>query len=159
KDLFEQGKWPELRALARSRIGAYDRWVREAVETITREYPAARNDGLWPGIKLTYAPLLINHQQPELAETFYNSVACRLLHRTYYHNDYIFWRPQISTENIESVQPTYRCYYPATDGLRKTLRQVVADLELTSPWENLERDLAAVLRVFRGVVPRTLEAG
>ena len=82
----------------------------------------------WPAIKLAYASLLTNHQQPELAETFYNSVACRLLDRTYYHNDYIFWRPQASTELIESVQPTYRCYYPATYGLRTVLRQIVADL-------------------------------
>ena len=130
---FEEGKWTELRSLARLRIDMYDKRVGEAVETITREHPTTLTERSWPAIKLAYASLLTNHQQPELAETFYNSVACRLLNRTYYNNDYIFWRPQVSTELIESVEPTYRCYYPSTEGLRATLRRAVADLGLTSP--------------------------
>lgn len=156
---FENGQWAEIRRLARSRIEMYDLRVREAVEQITREHPTTLHEGPWPAIKIAYASLLINHQQPELAETFYNSVACRLLDRTYYYNDYIFWRPQASTELIESVQPTYRCYYPATYGLRTVLRQIVADLGLTSPWEDLERDLRAALRAFRGIIPRQVEFG
>ena len=154
---FEQGSWAELRGLARSRIDMYDQRVGEAVETITRDHPTSLTERSWPAIKRAYASLLTDHQQPELAETFYNSVACRLLDRTYYHNEYIFWRPQVSTELIESVEPTYRWYDPATSGLRATLRQVVADLGLTSPWEDLERDLAAALRAFRRALPRSLE--
>ncbi len=154
---FEQAKWAELRGLARSRIDMYDQRVCEAVETITREHPTSLTERPWPAIKLAYASLLTNHRQPELAETFYNSVACRLLDRTYYHNDYIFWRPQVSTELIDAVEPTYRWYDPATKGLRATLRQVVADLGLTSPWEDLERDLAAALRAFRRALPRPID--
>jgi isocitrate dehydrogenase kinase/phosphatase len=154
---FELGQWAELRALTRTRIDMYDLRVREAVDTVTQEHQETLTEAPWPAVKLAYAALLRNHQQPELAETFYNSVACRLLDRTYYNNDYIFWRPQVSTELIESVQPTYRYYYPAQRGLRATLRQVVADLGLTSPWENLERDLAAALKAFRAALPRPIE--
>ncbi len=70
------------------------------------------DDAIWQQAKLFYIGLLINHKQPELAETFFNSVFCRMLHRTYFHNDFIFVRPAISTEYIESDPPTYRCYYP-----------------------------------------------
>src|SRR4051812_18716253 len=95
---FEQDQWVELRALTRARIDMYGSRVSEAVETITREHPFVLTERSWPAIKIAYASLLANHEQPELAETFYNSVACRLLNRTYYHNEYIFWRPQVSTE-------------------------------------------------------------
>jgi isocitrate dehydrogenase kinase/phosphatase len=154
---FELGQWADIRALARRRIDMYDLRVTEAVERVTRVHPETVGEGPWPAIKLAYASLLTNHQQPELAETFYNSVACRLLDRTYYNNDYIFWRPQASTDLIESVQPTYRYYYPATQGLRATLRRIIADLGLTSPWENLDRDLAAALKAFRAALPRPIE--
>ena len=154
---FEQGRWQELRGLARSRIDMYDQRVSEAVETITREHPTSLTERSWPAIKLAYASLLTNHQQPELAETFYNSVACRLLDRTDYHNEYIFWRPQVSTELIESVTPTYRWYDPSALGLRATLRQVIDDFELTSPWEDLDRDLTAALRAFSRALPVPLE--
>ena len=154
---FELGQWAEIRALTRVRIDMYDLRVREAVDTVTRQHQETLTEAPWPAIKLAYASLLRNHQQPELAETFYNSVACRLLDRTYYNNDYIFWRPQVSTELIESVQPTYRYYYPAGQGLRATLRQIVADLGLTSPWENLDRDLTAALKAFRAALPRPIE--
>ena len=154
---FEQGKWAELRGLARTRIDMYDRRVSEAVETVTREHPISLTDSAWPAIKVAYASLLTNHQQPELAETFYNSVACRLLDRTYYHNEYIFWRPQVSTELIESTTPTYRWYDPEIRGLRSTLRQLLDDFELTSPWEDLERDLDQALRAFSRTLPEPLE--
>ena len=36
-----------------------------------------------------YIGLLTNHHQPELAETFFNSVTTKILHRTYFHNDFI----------------------------------------------------------------------
>ena len=41
------------------------------------------------------------------------------MHRTYFHNDFIFVRPAISTEFIESDPPTYRSYYPNGDGLSR----------------------------------------
>src|ERR687888_273429 len=67
-------------------------------------------------VKLLYIGLLLNHKQPELAETFFNSVTTKILHRTYFHNDFIFVRPAVSTEYIENdepaAMPTYRSYYP-----------------------------------------------
>jgi isocitrate dehydrogenase kinase/phosphatase len=57
-----------------------------------------------------------NHHQPELAETFFNSVCTKLLHRSYFRNDFLFVRPAVSTEYIENDEPaatpTYRAYYP-----------------------------------------------
>ncbi len=117
--LFERAAWPEMQALARERIQMYDRRVEEAVRALLDRYPEAEVDeSLWPAIKLAYIGLLHDHRQPECAETFYNSVACEVLHRRHYHNEFIFWRPAVATEHLEGEAPTYRSYYPLKEGGR-----------------------------------------
>jgi len=103
KGHFESARWGDLNALSRERIELYDRRVQETVEAVLARFPEAETDeGLWPAIKLAYIPLLHEHRQPECAETFYNSVACAVLHRRYYRNEFIFWRPAVATEHLEA---------------------------------------------------------
>lgn len=148
-----------MRALARDRIQMYDQRVQEAVDAVLERFPQApRDEALWPAIKLAYIGLLHEHKQPECAETFYNSVACQVLHRRHYHNEFIFWRPAIATEHLEGEAPIYRCYYPLKDGLRKTLKQIAASFELSNPWEDLHRDLRNIVRGLRKHFPRPLRA-
>jgi isocitrate dehydrogenase kinase/phosphatase len=76
---------------------------------------------LWKRVKVEYSRLLPLHHQPELAETFYNSVFCRLFDRRYYNNAYIFVWPMLSTEHLEAEVPIFRPYYPARDGFARVL--------------------------------------
>ena len=79
-----------MRSLSRTSIAMYDARVEETVRGILDRFPEAELDEtLWPAIKLAYIPLLHEHRQPECAETFYNSVACQVLHRRYYRNEFI----------------------------------------------------------------------
>jgi len=154
---FEAADWAAMRTLARERIQMYDRRVNEAVESVRGTYPQAeRDESLWPAIKLAYIGLLHEHRQPECAETFYNSVACQVLHRRYYRNEFIFWRPAVATEHLEGDEPTYRCYYPREKGLRGALRAIVADFGLANPFEDLRRDMRSVLRALRTHFPRPM---
>jgi isocitrate dehydrogenase kinase/phosphatase len=157
---YEAARWDELQALARERIEMYDHRVAEAVAGILARYPEAETDeALWPAIKLAYIGILHEHKQPECAETFYNSVACQVLHRRYYRNEFIFWRPAVATEHLEGDEPAYRSYYPrAGSGLRATLERMLRDLELTNPYEDLVRDLRSVLRALRAYFPRPARA-
>ena len=159
RSLFERAAWVEMRSLARERIQMYDRRVQEAVDALLARHPEAeRDEALWPAIKQAYIALLHEHRQPECAETFYNSVACQVLHRRYYHNEFIFWRPAVATEHLEGERPTYRCFYPLKSGLRATLHAIAAGLGLAKPWEDLHRDLRSVLRALRVQFPRPLRA-
>jgi isocitrate dehydrogenase kinase/phosphatase len=159
KALFEQAAWPAMRRLARERIQMYDLRVEEAVRSLLDRYPEAEVDeSLWPAIKLAYIGLLHEHKQPECAETFYNSVACAVLHRRHYHNEFIFWRPAVATEHLEGEHPTYRGYYPLQEGLRRTLRTIAASFELENRWEDPERDLRNVVRALRRRFPRPARA-
>jgi isocitrate dehydrogenase kinase/phosphatase len=157
--LFERAAWNEMRQLARTRIGMYDQRVEEAVRALLDRFPEAEVDeSLWPAIKLAYLNQLHEHKQPECAETFYNSVACQVLHRRHYHNEFIFWRPGIATEHLEGEAPTYRGYYPLKDGLRRTLKEIARSFGLKNPWENPQRDLRNVVHALRAHFPRPLRA-
>ncbi len=107
---------------------------------------------VWQQIKLHFIGLLVDHHQPELAETFFNSVTTKILHRSYFHNDFIFVRPAVSTDFIEGdgpgVPPTYRSYYPTSGTIAQTLQRLVADFALRLPFEDLARDCALVQAVL-----------
>jgi isocitrate dehydrogenase kinase/phosphatase len=147
KRYFETGDWKTAQQEARERIGFYDRRVEECVRILEDDYSQEElSDDVWREVKLHYIGLLTDHKQPELAETFFNSVCCKMLHRAYFHNDFIFVRPAMSTEYIENDEttPTYRVYYPAKDGLRYTLKRVVTNFQLRTPFADLDRDIGFV---------------
>ena len=94
KARFERADWQAVREAHAARILFYDERVHEAEEYLRREFNTdALPDALWQEIKLQYVGLLTNYRQPELAETFFNTVSCRILQRTYYNNDFMFVRP------------------------------------------------------------------
>jgi isocitrate dehydrogenase kinase/phosphatase len=152
---FENSDWSAVQAANIERIQMYDRRVGEAVDSVKLRFQTAAEDNtLWPLIKRAYITLLHNHKQPECAETFYNSVACRVLHRSYYHNDFLFWRPAVSTDHIEGDDPTYNSYYPSKVGLRRSLLKLLNDIGFTLPFENLRRDLRYLLRALQEQFPQ-----
>jgi isocitrate dehydrogenase kinase/phosphatase len=157
KGRFERAEWIEGQHAIRERIQFYDDRVRETVEALQSEFDAAALDeAIWQQAKLLYIGLLMHHKQPELAETFFNSVFCQMMHRTYFHNDFIFVRPAVSTEYIESAPPTYRSYYPNDAGFRASIAQVFKDFDWRREFENLDRDVEYVLRSISshlGTVP------
>ena len=151
KGRFERAEWLEGQRVMRERIQFYDDRVRETVETLQLDYEAVGlSEAVWQQAKLFYISLLMDHKQPELAETFFNSVFCQMMHRTYFHNDFIFVRPAVSTEYIESDPPTYRSYYPDEAGFRATVAQVFRDFTWSNEFEDLDRDVEYVLRSISG---------
>jgi isocitrate dehydrogenase kinase/phosphatase len=145
--LFEAADWAVAQQAARERIGFYDRRVQECVQLLEDDYvPEDLTDEVWRELKLHYIGLLSDHRQPELAETFFNSVCCSILHRSYFNNEFIFVRPVVSTEYIDTAEPapTYRVYYPLPDGMSATLARIVADFGLGAGFADLPRDIALV---------------
>ncbi len=155
KQRFEAADWAGQQHAARERIEFYDKRVDEAAERLQREFDIAHASmDTWQQVKLHYIGLLTNHLQPELAETFFNSVTTKLLHRSYFNNDFIFVRPAVSTEYIEndepSALPTYHAYYPARDTLRETMLRIVDNFRFAREFEDLGRDVDCVLVALRG---------
>ena len=149
---FEQRDWKAAQINQRERIAFYDKRVQECVQILEDEYDHEDlTDDVWREVKLHYIGLLTGHKQPELAETFFNSVCCNILHRTYFHNDFIFVRPAVSTEYIEpdEINPTYRVYYPAKDGLTFALKRIITNFQLPGKFADLDRDIGFVEQRLR----------
>ena len=150
KHRFETADWHGQQRAQRERIEFYDLRVREASMRLEREFKAGEQTmDVWQQVKLHYIGLLVNHQQPELAETFFNSVTTKILHRSYFQNNFIFVRPAVSTEYIEneepSAKPTYRAYYPSLDNLQTNVIKLVQDFDLRLGFEDLTRDAGYVV--------------
>ena len=149
KHRFETADWHAQQRAQRERIEFYDLRVKECVKRLEKEFQAGDQPmDVWQQVKLHYIGLLVNHHQPELAETFFNSVTTKILHRAHFQNDFIFVRPAVSTEYIEneepSARPTYRCYYPTRESLASELRRMIEDFDLHVPFADLARDVGLV---------------
>jgi isocitrate dehydrogenase kinase/phosphatase len=155
KRRFEQADWSGQQTAQRERIAFYDLRVTECVQRLETEFHAGQLPmPVWQQVKLHYIGLMVEHLQPELAETFFNSVTTKILHRTHFHNDFIFVRPAVSTEYLESRDPddapTYRAYYPGSlDALPQALQALVQQLQLQAPFEDLARDIAVLAARMR----------
>ncbi|WP_374437548.1 bifunctional isocitrate dehydrogenase kinase/phosphatase [Inhella sp.] len=150
KARFENADWHGQQKAQAERIAFYDQRVGECVELLELGYEASQLPmDVWQQVKLHYIGLLTNHLQPELAETFFNSVCTRILHHSYFHNSFLFVRPAVSTEYIENdepaAKPTYRAYYPEPGRLDQTFRRIVTNFQLKAPFEDPERDTRAVM--------------
>ena len=149
KHRFETEDWHGQQRAQRERIEFYDLRVKECSNRLEREFKAGEQGmDIWQQIKLHYIGLLVNHHQPELAETFFNSVTTKILHRSYFQNDFIFVRPAVSTEYIENDEsekrPTYRSYYPGEETLPQVLLRMVQDFDLHLGFDDPARDVASV---------------
>jgi isocitrate dehydrogenase kinase/phosphatase len=150
RQLFIESDWAAGRAATRERINLYDTRVAEAIEALKARFAIAELDPtLWQEVKLQYMGLLYEHRQPELAETFYNSVFCRVFDRQYYNNRHIFVRPGLSTAYLEGDRPVYRSYYPTHRGWRATLEEILRSADVGLPFENLRRDLRNIVHLLR----------
>lgn len=154
KHRFETRDWRGQQRAQRERIEFYDLRVNECVMRLHKEFKAEQQPmDVWEQVKLHYIGLLVNHHQPELAETFFNSVTTKILKRAYFQNDFIFVRPAVSTEYIENEEPraapTYRCYYPTAENMDAELLRLVQDFDLRVPFEDLPRDVGLVLNAMK----------
>ena len=149
KQRFEAADWHGQQHAQAQRIEFYDQRVDEAVDRLRGEFNIEQlSMDTWQQAKLHYIGLLIDHHQPELAETFFNSVTTKLLHRSYFHNDFIFVRPAISTEFIDdepAALPTYRAYYPTRETLAQAFTRIVDNFQLAREFEDLPRDIGWLL--------------
>lgn len=171
KSLYESGDWHGIQQLSRERIEYYATRVRECAAMLSQNLrlhqptpsdPAHLDEAqqqLWLQAKAEFVRLLSGHRQPECAETFFNSVSCRVLHRHYFRNEFIFVRPAVATDYLDGALPSYRVYYPTEEGLEASLTSMLADFGLAAPFADLPRDVRTLARMAVRQLCRRLPRG
>jgi len=149
---FAQRNWLELQRISSERISYYDLRVNETLALLQQKLTGTElNECLWQQVKQQYQQYLLFHPQAELAETFYNSVFCRLYERKYFHNQNIFVESTLSKQRLPApVASVYESYFPAQYGLKQSIRAIVASFQLQAPFVDLERDIRLLVRTFIG---------
>ncbi|VUD51398.1 Isocitrate dehydrogenase kinase/phosphatase [Thalassocella blandensis] len=146
-ELFEKANWKEIQKNSRERIQIYDKRIEESAEALSNilighhEY---LDEALWSNIKQRYTKLLKVHPQPKLAESYYNSVFCRIHHRRYYNNDNIFVRSSLSFDDILIRSPIIKSYSCHATDIIPALKSMVEGLGFKLPFEDLDRDIAMI---------------
>jgi isocitrate dehydrogenase kinase/phosphatase len=151
KDRFAHADWPGFAQDSSDRISFYDQRVQEAIDHLIKELPQhCLDEPLWQQVKQHYLNYLGFHPQAELAETFYNSVFCRLFDRKYFHNQNIFVESTLSKQKLPApVASVYDSYFPAQDGLRICIRKIFSNYLFPLDFIDLERDIRLLLQAFR----------
>lgn len=152
-DRFRNADWLAAEEANSNRIDMYGTRVNETVDLLEKKFsdqPDMTEN--WPSIKLAFISLLHQHMQPECAETFFNSVACRVLHRRYYDNEHIFWRPSVATDYLRGEEPSLKSYYPGEIGINRALLEIVNSYELNMPWRSIRSDVRNLAKALRDAV-------
>jgi isocitrate dehydrogenase kinase/phosphatase len=149
KARFETADWKGVQKASADRISYYEERVREVVEHFHGDTGMIELDGpLWQEVKRRYVDLLMFHPQAELAETFYNSVFCKLFDRRYFNNDNIFVETTLAETIPVPKESVYRSYFPGVDGLRNTIRRILSDFGFSLSFVDMDRDILLMVRAF-----------
>ncbi len=146
---FERADWMSVREASSKRISFYDIRVQEAIAKVRTNFGIKELDeGLWQEVKLRYTALLLNHSRPELAETFFNSVFCRLFERKYYDNDKIFIVSQVNRQELAARYRVYMSFQVADGGLRNSFWEILSSFYFNLPYEDIDRDSQRLEQAF-----------
>jgi isocitrate dehydrogenase kinase/phosphatase len=144
KSRFEKEDWHGMQENTAKRLGLYRRIV-DLVEAAVRDLLAERlhNKLIWAGMKAVYSGLIVDNDNWELAETFYNSITRRVFTTVGVDPQIEFVATDFETPPTPSKTSVYRTYRraPYTTGL---VEQIINDCEFETPFANLSRDAQLV---------------
>lgn len=147
---FTARDWGKLQMAARERISYYDLRVQETISLLNQEVSTDEpNTELWQQVRSIYEELLQFHPQAELAETFFNSVFCKLFHRRYFHNQFIFVESTLARRIPLPVETEYQSYFPVAEGVRETLRRIIHGMHFSAEFADLETNISQLMRAFQ----------
>ena len=154
KQRFERGDWHGAAARAGERIESYDAAGRRGRERLRDEYDADDMPmDVWQQVKLHYIGLLIDHRQPECAETFFNSVmpqdpAPQLLQQRLH----LRAAGDLAPSTSRTTSPPRSRPIAPTTRRKDARRHARAHRHRTSSWsapfEDLERDVERVMQAI-----------
>ncbi len=143
---FEQADWHAVQQAMKSRIHLYDHHVGLVVEQLRciMEGKATDADFLLR-VKRHYTDLLPDYPRFEIAESFFNSVYCRLYdHRSLTPERLFIFSSQPERRFRTIARPLAKTFIPE-QGWQPLLATLLGDLPLRLPWQDLTRDIRYII--------------
>ncbi|WP_089625833.1 bifunctional isocitrate dehydrogenase kinase/phosphatase [Escherichia coli] len=144
---FEQADWHAVQQAMKNRIHLYDHNVGLVVEQLRCITNGQSTDAEFLlRVKEHYTRLLPDYPRFEIAESFFNSVYCRLFdHRSLTPERLFIFSSQPERRFRTIPRPLAKDFYPE-HGWEALLMRVLCDLPLRLPWQNKSRDIHYIIR-------------
>jgi isocitrate dehydrogenase kinase/phosphatase len=141
---FAQADWAGIQGDARERLNLYKEVIPSVAQYIKSEVGQAIYDSsFWANLRPIFTQKILETLNTGIAETFYNSVYCKVFQHQQINREAMFVFDSFSSPKMLPSEPIYQSYtlYPS---LEDTLRQIYADYQFEAPYKNLEEDLEKV---------------
>ncbi|EDO25796.1 predicted protein, partial [Nematostella vectensis] len=151
---FEQAQWQEIQQASAARIALYEECVSAVSASLGQAYSAEvlLDVAQWPLVKSAYIALIDLRYDDELAETWFNSIFCGLFSHDQINDGCMFIHTTRPALRVNERAPQTRLYEPKGN-VEQALRQVFEDFSFEVGYENLERDLARLLKQLYANLP------
>ena len=171
KRCFEEKEWMKIESDSKLRLNFYDEQVDVFCKNLSSELKKKTLYGakdeynepthiekfdseFWKKTKLMYIELITDHRQPELAETFYNSVFCRIFSRSFYNNQFIFTKPCVSLNYIDMDEPVIDSYFVEDKQLKNAFKSILHSYGFNCQLGNLDEDIKRLEEQLFMQIPR-----
>ena len=144
---FEQADWHAVQQAMKNRIHLYDHHVGLVVEQLRCITNGQSTDAAFLlRVKEHYTRLLPDYPRFEIAESFFNSVYCRLFdHRSLTPERLFIFSSQPERRFRTIPRPLAKDFHP-DHGRESLLMRVISDLPLRLRWQNKSRDIHYIIR-------------
>lgn len=150
---FEKADWHAIQRAGAARIDLYEGNTEEAAKAIVEQLGDVVYDAhLWHDAKRCYAQKIGQRNDPELAETFYNSIYLKVFKHHELNDAHMFIRSEYEGKPIQSGEQFCRLY-STKRGLVSLLGDLLDDYAFNIPWENRRRDIRNLARHARKHIP------
>ena len=151
---FEQRDWHGAQKDSRNRLLSYKRNVSIAVEQLRNLMGEASKDKkVWKNAKVAYAKQVEGCTKYEIAETFYNSIARKVVGKIGLDTSFMFlFADYGKLETSGDVNGIYNTYKPEPD-LKGMFRRILGEVDLNAPFEDMERDIGFILERVKRFLP------
>ncbi|PKH22174.1 bifunctional isocitrate dehydrogenase kinase/phosphatase [Enterobacterales bacterium CwR94] len=139
---FEQADWLAVQQAMKARIHLYDRHVGLVVDQLRCITGTQQPDAAFLArIKAIYTEMLPDYPRFEIAESFFNSVYCRLFNHQALTPERLFIFSSQPERRFKTFpRPLARRYMPGEKGWQALLVKILSELPLRLPWQDLARD-------------------
>ena len=144
---FVQADWHAVQQAMKNRIHLYDHHVGLVVEQLRCITNGQSTDAAFLlRVKEHYTRLLPDYPRFEIAESFFNSVYCRLFdHRSLTPERLFIFSSQPERRFRTIPRPLAKDFHP-DHGWESLLMRVISDLPLRLRWQNKSRDIHYIVR-------------
>lgn len=156
QERFESQDWPAVQQALKTRINFYDHHVGLVTSQIQimlgKQYAS---HSFLMAVKNAYEDLLLDYPRYDIAESFFNSVYCRIFEHRNINRDKLFVHSS-QEGRIPSYPTALTRLYNTGAGLDTLLERVMDDCPFTLYWEDKYRDIQELSQRLQAVLPDTL---